>query len=67
VDSYSLVAQKQAGSLGSSFVSDISYPADYDVEWNFPLESEKRDQALKTLTKLDGDRFFGAVFKKNQN
>jgi hypothetical protein len=67
VDSYSLVAQKQAGSLGSLFVSDITYPADYDVEWNFPLEIEKRDHTLKIQTKLEGDRFFGAVFKKNQN
>jgi hypothetical protein len=64
VDSYSLVAQKQSGSFGSGFISNIEFPADYNVKWNFPAESSNADMKLKTTTKLDKDRFFAAVFGK---
>jgi len=60
-DSYSLVAQKQSGSVGSAFVSSISYPSEYDIKWSFPNENN-----LETETKLDKDRFFGAVFEKKE-
>ncbi|KKQ52552.1 MAG: hypothetical protein US70_C0008G0039 [Parcubacteria group bacterium GW2011_GWD2_38_11] len=63
-DSYSLVAQKQSGSVGSNFVSKVSYPSGYDVKWNFPAESSNNNGELKIETKLDVDRFFGAVFEK---
>jgi len=63
-DSYALVAQKQAGSFGSEFVSHVTYPTDYELKWSFPSEAENVGGELRTETKLDTDRFFGAVFAK---
>jgi len=67
IDSYSLVAQKQSGSVGSSFVSQISYPSNYILKWNSPDNLEKSDGNLKNKTDLAVDRFEGAVFEKIQN
>jgi hypothetical protein len=66
VDSYSLVAQKQSGSIGSSFTSHISYPSDYKLEWNFPDNLDKSTDALKNKTDLTVDHFEAAVFEKTQ-
>ena len=65
VDSYSLVAQKQSGSIGSSFSSDIMYPTDYGVKWNFPEEAQKSDGDIKSDSSLKTDQFEGIVFEKN--
>lgn len=65
IDSYALVAQKQSGSLGSGFESEISYPANYELKWNFPENSEKAGSGIKSATSLKTDRYFGAVFEKN--
>lgn len=64
VDSYSLVAQKQSGSIGSEFSSQISYPENYAMKWNFPTESKIENNIHKTETKLDTDRFIGTLFVK---
>lgn len=65
-DSYSLVAQKQSGSAGSSFVSKILYPSNYELNWNTPESMEKNSNTLKNETNLTVDRFEAAMFKKNQ-
>lgn len=65
VDSYSLVAQKQSGSLGSSFVSQISYPSDYELKWQSSGDFGREENLLKKETVLTSDYFFGLVFKKN--
>lgn len=64
VDSYSLTAQKQSGSFGSSFESIISYPANYDVKWNFPSDVEIVGNSIKSEGMLKNDKFQGAVFEK---
>jgi hypothetical protein len=63
-DSYSLVAQKQSGSVGSEFESQISYPSNYNVKWNFPVDTQKEDGKLKSYGILKTDKFEGAVFEK---
>jgi hypothetical protein len=65
LDSYSLVAQKQSGSLGSSFISHILYPANYDIKWNFPDNIEKGVSELKNETTLTTDHFEGVLFEKD--
>ena len=65
LDSYSLAIQKQSGSLGSSFVSHISYPTSYDIKWNFPDNVKKNVSGLKNETTLTEDRFEGLLFEKN--
>jgi len=64
VDSYSLVAQKQSGSVGSSFFSLLSYPADYNVQWKHPDAANQGTNQISLNTKLDYDRFLGVVFEK---
>lgn len=63
-DSYSLLAQKQSGSIGSRFSFDISLPRDYSVIWNYPENLERESNKLKIETDLKTDAFFGLVFTK---
>lgn len=64
LDSYSLVAQKQSGSLGSSFISNISYPSNFVVKWNSPDDFKKDMDELKNETILTVDQFEGVLFEK---
>jgi hypothetical protein len=64
-DAYSLVAQKQSGSLGSDFSSKVSYPKGYEVKWNFPGSVSQDGKIVSVDTTLQTDRFVGLVFMKN--
>ena len=66
VNSYSLLMQKQSGSIGSSFSSDIKFPKDYNVEWSYPENLNKKNNASEINTKLDIDKFIGLVFTKSK-
>ncbi len=61
VNSYSLLAQKQSGSRGSDFSSQIQYPDGYDIEWKYPENARNENETLKQDGKLDVDNFFGLV------
>jgi hypothetical protein len=61
-DSYSLLAQKQSGSLGSQFNSTINYPQNYSIAWSSPDSLEKSSGQLKFEGDLVKDKFLGAVF-----
>jgi len=63
-DTYSLLAQKQSGSLGSKLTAEVSYPDNFNVIWNYPDEISKEAQALKLDTDLKTDKFIGAAFTK---
>lgn len=63
-DAYSLVAQKQSGSIGSQFVSNVSYPQEYELAWKSHDDMSQKNNTLKNETVLNTDRFFGAVFRK---
>jgi hypothetical protein len=64
-DSYSLLAQKQSGSVGSKFTSSIKFPKNYKIEWNYPENIENKGNELQVKTKLDVDKFIGLVFTKS--
>lgn len=64
VDSYSLLAQKQSGSIGSNFSSSIEFPKNYKIEWNYPENLNSQSGEANLETKLDVDRFIGLVFTK---
>ncbi len=66
-NSYSLLVQKQSGSLGSEFNFKIDYPDNYHLEW----QSDKLKRCLNSLGQERGlcftgnlvkDKFFGAVW-----
>lgn len=62
--SYSLLAQKQSGSIGSEFVSEIKYPAEYNVTWKYPNEIKQESAEIKFNADLKTDKFIGVVFLK---
>jgi hypothetical protein len=71
-DAYSLLAQKQAGSLGSKFSSKIIYPKKYKISWQYPeediLELENLpigQEGIKMITDLVTDKFIGLAFSIN--
>ncbi len=65
VDSYSLVAQKQSGSIGSSFSSEISYPKSYVAKWTFPQGLTGSSNEFKNDSNLVTDYFEGVVFENS--
>jgi hypothetical protein len=64
-DSYSLVAQKQSGSVGSVFSSSVSYPQNYSSKWKFPSDAQDSDNVISEDSKLDVDRYVGIAFERN--
>lgn len=64
VDSYSLVAQKQSGSLGSSFSSSLKYPESYDIRWKSLEYADSLENTIYMENDLKTDRFGGVVFEK---
>jgi hypothetical protein len=63
-DSYSLLVQKQSGSVGSKLKSIIKFPRNYDVVWNYPENLNRNTGESKSETSLEVDRFIGLVFTK---
>jgi len=66
VDSYFLVAQKQSGSVGSDFATEIHFPSTYSVRWKSSENIQANLNVLKLTDKLNIDRFMGVVFEKNK-
>lgn len=63
-DAYSLLAQKQSGSVGSEFIFNISYPQKYNVLWKYPDELKQDGNNLKIETDLKTDKFIGMALIK---
>ena len=55
-DSYSLLIQKQSGSLASQFKHQLKFPADWRISWQYP-------DNLNLDSDLSIDRFLGATFE----
>lgn len=71
-DTYSIVYQKQSGSLGSRLISEIIYPKSYKAIWKYPAEklsdidSLPDDRlGLKMESDLKTDKFIGAALMSN--
>jgi hypothetical protein len=68
---YSILTQKQSGSLGSTFSSEIVYPKEFAINWQYPedgiLEIENlpsENKGIKIETDLKTDKFVGIAFTK---
>jgi len=64
IDSYSLVVQKQSGSMGSGFEFELTHPWSYEVKWQFPQEASKEGNSLKLDTDLKNDKFMAVAFER---
>ncbi len=70
-DTYSLLAQKQSGSLGSGFSTKITYPNLYKLIWKYPNENisdfstgDDKNQGIEMESDLKTDKFIGVAFEK---
>jgi len=70
-DAYSLLAQKQSGSIGSKFISEVTYPDFYKIAWKYPenesigingLDAGRSGYRLES--DLKSDKFIGMAFTK---
>lgn len=61
-DSYSLVAQKQSGSLGSILNHRLIYPSDWNVHWQYPEELKIKSGTVDYIGDLIKDKFLGVTF-----
>ena len=64
VASYSLLSQKQSGSMGSDFHSLIKFPDNYKIAWKYPEEAIQSENAVESDFKLDVDKFIAIVFSQ---
>jgi hypothetical protein len=71
-DAYSLLIQKQSGSLGSKFSTKITYPNSYRPIWKYPNENvstfsntEQNNSGIEMKSELKTDKFIGVAFEKN--
>lgn len=63
-DSFSVLFQKQSGSIGSKLVSEIKLPQNMKTIWHWPENAKQDGNALKMETNLNVDRFVGAALEK---
>jgi hypothetical protein len=62
-DSYSLLVQKQSGSLGSQFSHQLNFPADWQISWQYPDQGKMEGGSWQLETDLRLDRFLGVAFE----
>ena len=62
-DTYSLLVQKQSGSLGSNFSSKVEYESKINPIWMYPQNIGRDENVLDVKAKLTTDLFFGTVFQ----
>jgi hypothetical protein len=67
IDTYSLLAQKQSGSIGSQFESVIIFPKEYAVNWKYPDDITQNGNVLLLKSDLRTDKFIGVAFMSSQN
>jgi len=73
-DTYSLLIQKQSGSVKSDFSSRIIYPDFYENIWKFPEQNTdavpdllQGKSGLESRSDLSRDNFIGMAFKKKDD
>jgi hypothetical protein len=63
-DSFSVLYQKQSGSVGSKLVSQVSLPDSLKTIWRWPDNLKQDGNSLKLETILDTDKFVGLAVEK---
>lgn len=58
-DSFSVLYQKQSGSVGSKLISEIIMPENLKTIWRWPDDLNQYGNSLKMETLLDSDKFVG--------
>jgi hypothetical protein len=63
-DSFSVLYQKQSGSLGSQLISQINLPDNMKTIWRWPDGLKQDDYSYKMETILDTDKFVGLAVER---
>jgi hypothetical protein len=63
-DSFSVLYQKQSGSVGSGLVSEIKLPENMRSIWRWPDDAKQINNSFRMETVLDTDRFMGMAVEK---
>jgi hypothetical protein len=63
-DSFSVLFQKQSGSVGSKLVSEVSLPDNLKTIWRWPDDAKQSGSSFKMETILDTDKFVGLAVEK---
>lgn len=63
-DSFSVLYQKQSGSIGSKLVSEIKIPGEMKTIWRWPDDTKQDGNSFKMETVLDTDRFAGIAVER---
>jgi hypothetical protein len=63
-DSFSVLFQKQSGSVGSKLISQVSLPDNMKTIWRWPNDAKQDDNSLKMETVLDTNKFLGLAVEK---
>lgn len=61
-DSYSLLAQKQSGSLGSNFKHQLKFPENWQISWQHPDNMNHQSGIMNYRGNLKTDKFLGVTF-----
>ncbi|MFH1388125.1 MAG: DUF4012 domain-containing protein [Patescibacteria group bacterium] len=61
-DSYSLLAQKQLGSLGSNFSHRLKFSEDWQISWRYPDNLDSGSGLINFISDLKTDKFLGVTF-----
>jgi len=62
-DSYSLLVQKQSGSLGSQFNHQLIFPDNWQMSWQYPDHGELNENTWELKNVLTEDKFSGVTFE----
>ncbi len=63
-DSFSVLYQKQSGSIGSKLVSQVNLPDNLKRIWRWPDDAKQDGNSLKMETVLDADKFVGLAVER---
>lgn len=63
-DTYSLLVQKQPGSVGSEFSLRVDYPDFYKMLWKYPDSFNQKNNSLSIGSDLKTDKFFGIALSR---
>jgi len=66
-DKYSILIQKQLGSVGSKFSGSIKLPNGWNTVWNSPELNLKNQNESTIETDLKVDRIYGTVFEREMS
>ncbi|MCK5415987.1 DUF4012 domain-containing protein [Candidatus Parcubacteria bacterium] len=60
---YSLLVQKQPGSIGSKFESNISYHKNFKLTWSYPENLDIKNDEINFNSNLKTDKFYSVLFE----